>query len=210
MKEIKFYKVNEPFGFFSNFSRHPIFIDGEVWATVEHFFQANKFKDAQVRKKIKSFESPLEAANEGRDKRHVIRADWEIIKEKIMLRGLIAKFLQHTELKTQILNTKDALIIENTINDSFWGNGPDGNGKNRLGKLLEEVRLIIRDISKDPDLVLPPWIAFPNVSQFDLFWRMGIGEDYLTQWSKYYLGCHDKVKYIEEYPVNNDWDGIYE
>jgi ribA/ribD-fused uncharacterized protein len=40
---ILFYRVNEPYGFFSNFSKHPITLNGKEWPTTEHYFQAQKF-----------------------------------------------------------------------------------------------------------------------------------------------------------------------
>ena len=41
---IKFYRErDEPYGCFSNFSRHSFEMDGTPWQTVEHYFQAMKF-----------------------------------------------------------------------------------------------------------------------------------------------------------------------
>lgn len=41
---IKFYREREqPYGCFSNFSKHSFQIDGMPWQTVEHYFQAMKF-----------------------------------------------------------------------------------------------------------------------------------------------------------------------
>lgn len=44
--KIKFYKPKDPYGCFSNFSRHPILLDGRTWATTEHYFQAQKYISA--------------------------------------------------------------------------------------------------------------------------------------------------------------------
>ena len=43
MPRLLFCKVSEPFGCFSNFSAHPVVIDGLRWPTSEHYFQAAKF-----------------------------------------------------------------------------------------------------------------------------------------------------------------------
>ncbi|CAF4229387.1 unnamed protein product, partial [Adineta steineri] len=40
---IYFYRRNEPFGEFSNFSISPIELDGYTWPTTEHYFQAQKY-----------------------------------------------------------------------------------------------------------------------------------------------------------------------
>ncbi|MCB6133856.1 NADAR family protein [Flavobacterium psychrophilum] len=209
MNIIKFYKVNEPYGFFSNFSPHPIYINNERWNSVEHYFQASKFDNIEIREKIQAIESPMQVAIEGRDKKNIIRDDWEMVKEEIMYSALLCKFYQHPKLMKELLLTKDSLIIEHTKNDNYWGDGGDGKGKNRLGLLLMKVREEIAKFIDDVLEVLPPWIAFPTINQFDLFWRMGLGEEYLTQWSRYYLDT-DQVKYKKKFPETNEWEGIYD
>ena len=57
-----------------------------------------------------------------------------------MREALWAKFTQHPKLKSLLLSTGDTELIEHTKNDSYWGDGADGTGKNRLGQLLMEVR----------------------------------------------------------------------
>lgn len=209
MKEIRFYKVDEPYGFFSNFAPYPIFIENEKWNTVEHYFQASKFKDKETKKKIQSIESPMQVAIEGRDKRNILREDWELIKENIMYNALKCKFTQHPKLTNQLLSLKDCQIIEHTENDSYWGDGGNGSGQNRLGILLMQVRDDLLSQVDEALVILPPWIAFPTISQYDLFWRMGLGEEYLTQWSKYYLST-DQVEYKSKYPESKEWEGIYD
>jgi len=209
MKEIRFYKVNELYGCFSNFSPHPIFIDNERWDTVEHYFQASKFFNSEVKDKIKSIKSPFLAAIEGRSKLHILRDDWEMIKENVMYEGLKCKFTQHPKIMKELLLTKNCNIVEHTDNDDYWGDGGDGSGKNRLGFLLMKVRDEILKQVNDVSVVLPPWISFPTLSQFDLFWRMGLGEEYLTQWSKFYL-MSDRMEYRSKFPESKEWEGIYD
>jgi len=40
MKTITFYQVSAPYGWMSNFAPYPIELDGKVWPTSEHNFQA--------------------------------------------------------------------------------------------------------------------------------------------------------------------------
>ncbi|ANI89341.1 hypothetical protein A9P82_08570 [Arachidicoccus ginsenosidimutans] len=209
MREIRFYKVDEPYGYFSNFSPFPIFIDDERWNTVEHYFQASKFNDREIKKKIQLIVSPMEAAIEGRNKKNILREDWELIKDDIMYKALKCKFLQHPNLMHKLFSTQDCLIIEHTRNDNYWGDGGDGMGKNKLGIALMKVRDELLKLVNDKLAVLPPWIAFPTISQYDLFWRMGLGEEYLTQWSKYFLAAN-KGEYRKKYPETKEWEGIYD
>ena len=53
---------------------------------------------------------------------------------------LFAKFTQHEDLKAILLSTGNALLIEASKTDAFWGIGEKGNGKNMLGRLLMQVR----------------------------------------------------------------------
>lgn len=69
-----------------------------------------------------------------------LRADWEQVKEAVMKIGLKAKFTQHANLRTTLMGTGRNEIAEASPIDSYWGTGADGNGQNRLGVLLQEVR----------------------------------------------------------------------
>ncbi len=209
MSLIRFYKVNEPYGFFSNFAPFPIFIENQIWQTVEHYFQASKFEDELTRKKIMSADSPMKAAKEGRKRENILKKDWDLIKENVMSKALFCKFTQHPKLRKQLLLTENNLLVEHTENDSYWGDGGNGTGKNRLGELLMQVRENIKQYSSDTELVLPPWIAFPTIHQEDLFWRMGLGEDYLIEWAGFYLKS-DKLSYKKMFPETMNWLGIYD
>lgn len=209
MSMIKFYKVNEPYGFFSNFSAHPIFIDNERWNTVEHYFQASKFDDKQIKKKIQSFESPMKAAAEGRNKKNTLVENWELIKDTVMYKALKCKFIQHPKLMQELLSTRACILIEHTTNDDYWGDGGDGQGQNQLGVLLMQLREELFKEVEDVLMVFPPWIAFPTIDQYDLFWRMGFGEEYLTQWVQYYSATN-QIKYRTKYPEPSDWEGFYD
>lgn len=48
MKVIHFYSENADYGCFSNFSLHPVVIDGVTYLTTEHYFQAQKFMDKKI------------------------------------------------------------------------------------------------------------------------------------------------------------------
>lgn len=209
MKTIKFYKVSDEHGYFSNFASYPIFLDGYKWLTVEHYFQANKFDNFEIRENIRLMESPMLAAKEGRSKK-TLRNDWEQIKDRVMKEALMAKFLQYHQLKIKLLNTNDVILVEHTSNDKYWADGGDGSGRNRLGQLLMEVREEIKQICDNPNIYLPPWIPFPDVDKMDMFWRMGIGETYLEEWYKYYTSIPDQKAYEQMFPEPTEWLGFYD
>lgn len=57
-----------------------------------------------------------------------------------MYRAVLAKFTQHDRLRRMLLSTGEALLVEQTANDSYWADGGDGSGKNMLGQILMQVR----------------------------------------------------------------------
>lgn len=206
--KIEFYRVSDPYGFLSNFSPHRIFLGNLMWFTSEHYFQARKFSEIEIVDKIRSTESPLEAARLGRSRDYPLLDNWEVIKDGVMLKALTAKFLQHPSLRKSLLDTGDADLIEHTINDSYWGDGGDGSGRNRLGELLMALREDLRSMCSDPEIILPPWIAFSHIEQEDMFWRMGFGENYLNKWAAFYhaLGTLSKNTYDRDFPTPNSWE----
>jgi ribA/ribD-fused uncharacterized protein len=141
---INFYSTTGEYGCFSNFSRHPIFLEGKRWPTSEHYFQGQKFAGEPDEEAIRKAAKPSVAAGMGRDRKRPLRRDWESVKEAVMLEALRAKFTQHEELKAILLGTGDAVLVEHTERDSYWGDGGDGSGKNRLGHLLMQVREELR------------------------------------------------------------------
>lgn len=141
---IKFYKVNDEYGCFSNFAHYAFSVDGVLWNTSEHYFQAHKFDDENYFNKIRLVASPMDAANLGRSRKVPLRSDWEEIKDDIMRKAVYEKFKQNIEIQEVLLNTGDDEIVEATTNDYYWGCGSDGSGKNMLGKILMETRELLR------------------------------------------------------------------
>jgi ribA/ribD-fused uncharacterized protein len=144
---INFYSTTGEYGCFSNFSRHPIQIGGQTWPTSEHYFQAQKFAGTEYEDEVRKAPTAMIAAHMGRSRQQPLRSDWDSVKDQIMLEAVRAKFTQHDDLKTILLGTGDARIVEHTTNDAYWGDGGDGSGKNRLGQILMQVREELRGAS---------------------------------------------------------------
>lgn len=69
-----------------------------------------------------------------------MRKDWDKVKIPIMYKIVSIKFTHNQRLQNKLLDTEDKLLIEHTNRDAFWGDGGDGNGKNKLGQVLMRVR----------------------------------------------------------------------
>lgn len=142
---IKFYSANDTYGEFSNFALYPIKLKGKTWQTTEHYFQAQKFAGTEHENKIRNAPNPMKAAELGRTRKVKIRKNWDNLKDNVMFDAIKAKFTQHEDLRKLLLETEDKILIEHTENDRYWGDGGDGSGKNKLGKLLMKLRIELKD-----------------------------------------------------------------
>ncbi len=135
---IKFYLLKQPHGYMGNFWRARFFVYGRWWNTVEAAFQAQKTNIEPEVLAIQNAAKPMEARNLGQVCQ--LRENWEQIKDIVMYDCVLAKFLQHKDLRDQLLATGDEELIEDSPIDWTWGCGKDGTGKNLLGKILMRVR----------------------------------------------------------------------
>lgn len=142
---IKFYRSSEKYGPFSNFTRIPIYLDGYMWPTSEHFYQAQKFLDEDLQREVRLSSWAGAAAKIGRDKNLPLRDDWELVKIDIMRKVVRAKVEQNEYIKDLLLSTGDEEIIEDSPTDYFWGCGKNGTGQNWLGKVWMELREELRN-----------------------------------------------------------------
>ena len=108
------------------------------------FYQAQKFPDTEYEEAIRQAKSPAKAKAMGRSRKYRLRRDWESVKDGIMREAVLAKFLQHADLRAILLSTGDAVLVENSPTDDYWGCGAHGGGRNKLGRILMSVREELR------------------------------------------------------------------
>lgn len=177
MERIAFFKLADPYGFCSNFSRHKVRIYGRTWTTSEHAYQAMKFLDPAIQQRIWEQEKPRGAADIGRDHTLPLRPDWEkpdpdadppaieVVKDRFMYEIVLAKFKQNKGLGVKLMGSGAAYLVENTqrTGDAYWGETSPGVGKNRLGHILMKVRAVLRKDAMDElsslteEMGLYPW-----------------------------------------------------
>jgi len=151
------------FGFLSHFYPAPILLDGEMWPTVEHYYQAQKSFNSTYRQVIRDAATPGRAkrlaAPPGASRRisaqswfrkngALPRPDWHEIKLEIMRRADLAKFTQHADLAELLLATNDAELVEDSPLEPYWGVGSDKQGLNWAGRVLMEIREKLRERAK--------------------------------------------------------------
>jgi hypothetical protein len=119
---------------FSNFYVAPFEVGGVCWASVEHYYQAQKTDDDAQAAWVRKSQSAGEAKRRGR--RVKLRFDWDRVKGSVMLTALRAKFTQNIHLRDLLLGTGDARLHEDSPDDLYWG----VRGHDKLGELLMRVR----------------------------------------------------------------------
>lgn len=151
---IQFYSNKTKYGEFSNFDHHGITLGKKFWKTSEHYFQAKKFVGTKHESEVRKCKSASDAARMGRDRSLPLRRDWETVKDNVMREAVLAKFVQHKELKELLLSTGDEALVEHTEKDSYWADGGDGMGKNMLGIILMEIREAIKSPEKANEYIM--------------------------------------------------------
>lgn len=152
MTEIRFYGWKYPaVRFLSNFFTAPFELDGKTWKSSEHYYQAMKSEKPAIQEMLRLCDKAGAAKEMGGMVEN--RKDWEAVKEGVMRKALRAKFSSE-EMKNLLLSTGDAKLIEASPTDFYWGEGDTGQGQNRLGVLLMELRdelgAEIRDVLHKP------------------------------------------------------------
>jgi len=137
---IEFYKEFGDLGYLANYSNHGFSIDGVYYKTVEHYYQAMKFDNEEIKNRIINAETPKEASNIGRDRNNKRIDNFKDIKNDIMFNGILEKFRQNRDIAYKLVETRKALIAEATIDEYYWGIGKDKSGQNNIGKILVQVR----------------------------------------------------------------------
>lgn len=153
-----FHLPQEPYGFLSNWYLSPFDLDGVHYSSMEQYIMYQKcvlFVDQATAKKVLLTDDPSEQQKLGKLCTSYINGIWAGARQAIAMRGLLAKFSQNPDLKKQLLDTRDAYLVECARSDKIWACGVRLNeperfdaskwqGQNILGFALMVVREIIK------------------------------------------------------------------
>lgn len=213
---------------FSQWFELPFVVDGVLYKTAEHWMMAHKallFEDKNTYNKIIAANTPVEAKKLGREILGFDEILWNKQRSQIVIMGNIHKFNQHKPYLEYLMNTNDRVLVEASPTDKIWGIGLSAdaehidnpyfwNGENLLGFALMDVRDFFNEFGAFnylENVVLPPWKIHPDIHPFDLFWRMGGGEDTIGKFVKYYDQLSEKDKLVLKltYPTPHNWRDFY-
>ncbi|KAJ9477263.1 NADAR domain-containing protein [Pseudozyma hubeiensis] len=145
---ILFFRQDHPNFPLSNSSpSYPVVYNSVRYVTAEHLFQSLKFPaNPEIANKIRRAKTPLDAMRIARSHTSSYPAGWfsEGLNVKIMHDVVLAKFSQWPGLRDALLESGDAEICNVSPTDVFWGTGEGERGRNVLGKVLMDVREVLR------------------------------------------------------------------
>jgi ribA/ribD-fused uncharacterized protein len=130
---------DKEFRFLSNFWYCYLEVEGEVYLSVEHAYQAAKTTDPVLRREIREAPDARAAKKLSKKIKKTLRQDWDDVKLGIMEDLLRQKF-QDPDLRKALELTRPHVLEEtNWWGDRYWG-VCRGVGENHLGKLLMKIR----------------------------------------------------------------------
>ena len=153
-KAVFFHLPEEPHGYLSNWYPAPFMLDGIAFSSAEQYLMYNKcviFGDLASAQAVLDTSDPARQQAIGRKAAGFNGTVWDGMKQIVAYRGLMAKFSQNEDLKTRLLDTGDAYLVECAHTDKIWACGirlheearfdiSKWRGQNLLGFTLMAVR----------------------------------------------------------------------
>jgi ribA/ribD-fused uncharacterized protein len=213
---------------FSQWYPSPFVVDDVEYKTAEHWMMAQKaslFGDGEILQKILQADSPAEAKKFGRMVRGFDDVIWNKKRFDIVRTGSIHKFHQNKKLRDFLTGTGEHVLVEASPADTIWGIGVSQDaplvdnpyswqGENLLGFGLMAARDFLIDVGDfryATTAMLPPWKKFPTFDPWNIFWRMGDGEQHIIDLAKYLQSLPERDQLIYEltHPATGDWADFY-
>ena len=150
-----FYHLPEdPDGYLSNWYPAAFTLDGITFSSTEQYIMYRKcqiFGDKISASAILATDDPAQHQAIGRKASGFNPTVWDGMKQAVAFRGIMAKFSQNEDLKKQLLDTGNTVLVECAYSDVIWACGIRVNeaerfdiskwrGQNLLGFTLMEVR----------------------------------------------------------------------
>lgn len=126
MDVVCFHKPEEENGYLSNWYLSKFTINGTVFSSMEQYMMYKKavwFHDKEIADKILMTDDVAEIKALGRLVANYNDNYWNGVRQIIVFEGLLAKFSQNEDLKSQLKTTGDTVLAECAAKDRIWGIG---------------------------------------------------------------------------------------
>jgi ribA/ribD-fused uncharacterized protein len=141
-------------GIYSQWYSAPMVIDDRTFNCCEQWMMYNKatfFEDYVTAEQVMKTKSPREQKELGRMVKNFDSNRWNKVCSGIVYKGNLAKFTQNEDLKKELLNTGNRILVEASPYDQIWGigmgveeegidNAINWKGQNLLGWALQLVK----------------------------------------------------------------------
>lgn len=120
-------------GTFSQWYPSKFEVDGIQYNTAEQYMMHQKalfFDDKEIAEKILQTDRPDEQKSLGRQVKNFNSDRWAKACLRIVYKGNLAKFTQNQDLRKQLEETGDRILVEASPYDQIWG---IGMGENEVG-----------------------------------------------------------------------------
>ena len=124
----------------SSVSAHGFELEGHYWPTAEHYYQAHKYEGMPLVDKILDAKTGVEAHQIGNQWFKRKAKNWKNNRRLWMTRALYRKTIEYDEVRDALLATEDALLVETSLYNHFWGIGRDQRGDNTFGHIWMDIR----------------------------------------------------------------------
>jgi predicted NAD-dependent protein-ADP-ribosyltransferase YbiA (DUF1768 family) len=128
-------QLKDPYFALANEAPFPVVFEGEQFPSVTHAFLAARSGEQRLYKRIQ--EADVETLTKLHDEMPV-RRNWTTLQIPTMYLLLRDKFVRNAKARTALINTQGDFELAG--DDKRWTMGPEGDGENRLGKLLGVIR----------------------------------------------------------------------
>jgi ribA/ribD-fused uncharacterized protein len=135
-----------PLAGFMNHSPHRILYQNTLYPSALHLLEAIKFHPHRpdLSEQIRAVKDVQDVYPLSASMNEFVRGDWGQVFSQTVEEVLYLKFKQHPDLRSLLMNTGLADIIYSDLGDSYWGEGPTGQGANELGRAIMRVRERLR------------------------------------------------------------------
>lgn len=156
---ICFHNPNESNGYLSNWFLSEFKIDNLTFSSMEQYMMYSKailFDDNEIASQIMLTSNVGKIKALGRCVRNYNESVWNGMRQIIVYKGLVQKFMQNQDILNKLLETEDSILAECSVQDRVWGIGKSMSdddryyidkwgGENLLGYSLMIVRSELRN-----------------------------------------------------------------
>lgn len=126
MGVIGFHNPDEPYGFLSNWYLSDFSVEGIKFTSMEQYMMYKKavlFDDSDIASEILNTDDVVLIKEFGRKVSNYNDSVWNGMRQVIIYKGLIEKFMQNEDLRKALLDTGDNILAECAVKDQIWGIG---------------------------------------------------------------------------------------